>query len=64
MNDWRIWDLSVIYLIVKPSPSSKLKPNVFLDGVNSISYVIIVISRNGVDVGSSSHVIKLRMSEL
>ena len=56
--------LSVIYGIVKSSSSSKLKPTFFPEGGNSISYVIIVVSLNGVDVRSISHGIKLRRSEL
>ena len=50
--------------IVKSSSSSKLKPTLFSEVGNSISYVSIVVSQNGVNVRSSSHGIKLSRSEL
>ena len=56
--------VSVIYGIVKSSSSSKLKPTFFPEGGNSISYLIIVVSQNGVNVKSSLHGIKLSRSEL
>ena len=55
--------VSVIYGIVKSSSSNELKTTLFPAGGNSISYVIIVVSQNGVDVRSSSHGIKLMRSE-
>ena len=44
--------------------SSKLKITFLPEGGNSISYVRIVLSLNGVDVGSSLHGINLRRYEL
>ena len=41
--------LSMIECIVKYSSSNKLKPILFPEGGNSISYVRIVVSQNGVD---------------
>ena len=55
--------VSVIYGIVKSSSSSKLKPTFFSEGVNSISYVRIVVSQNVLDIRSSSHGIKFSGSE-
>ena len=52
-----------MYGIVKYSSSSKLKPTFFPEGGNSISYVITLLSLNGVDVISSFHGIRLRSSE-
>ena len=43
----------MMYSIVKYSSYSKSKPTLFPEGGNSISYVIIVVSLNGVDVRSS-----------
>ena len=60
----KLGTLSVIYVIVNSSSSSKLKPTLFPEGGNSIPYVIIVVSQNGVDVIPISHEIKLRRSEL
>ena len=54
----------MIYGIVKSSSYSKLKPHLFLEESNSISYVSIFASLNGVEVISRSHGIKLRRSEL
>ena len=55
--------VSVMKGIVKSSPSSKLKPIFFPEGGNSMSYVIMVSSLNGVDVISSLHGIRSRRSE-
>ena len=52
-----------MYGIVKSSSSSKLKPNLFPEVGNSMSYVIIVVSLNGVDLRSSTHEIRLRRFE-
>ena len=54
--------VSVIHGIVKYKLSSKLKPTLFPEGGDSISYVGIVLSLNGVDLRSCSHGIKLRRS--
>ena len=54
----------MMYGIVEYSSCSKLKPTLFLEGGNPISYAIIVVSLNGVDVKSSYFGIKLRRSEL
>ena len=54
----------MIYGIIKYSSSSELKSTLFTEGGESISYAIIVVSLNGVDVISSWHGIKLRGSEL
>ena len=54
----------MLYGIVNSSSSSELISTFFTEGYKSISYVIIVVSQNGVDVISSSHVIKLRRFEL
>ena len=56
--------LLVTFGIVKSSSYNKLKSTFFPEGGNSISYVVIVVSQNGVDVRSSSHGIKLRRYEL
>ena len=56
--------VSVIYGILKSSSFIKLKPTLFPEGYNSISYVIIVVSLNGVDVRLSSHGVKFRRSGL
>ena len=51
-----------MYRVVKSSSSSKLKPKFFPEVGNSISYVIIFVSLNGVDIISISRIIRLRMS--
>ena len=56
--------VSILQMILKYSSFNKLKPIFFLKVGNSISYVRIVVSQNGVDVRSISHGIKLRRSEL
>ena len=43
-----------MYVILKYSSSSKLKPTFFPEIGNAMSYVIIVVSLNGVDVRSIS----------
>ena len=50
--------------MVKSMSSNKLKPNLFPEVGNSISYVIMVASRIGVSVRSRSHGTKLSLYEL
>ena len=52
-----------MYGIVKSSSSSILKPSFFPEGDNSISFVIAIVSLNGVDLRLSSHGIKFRRYE-
>ena len=63
LSDGKFGILSVMYGIVRSLSSSKLKPTFFTEGGNSISYVRVFVSRNGVGVRSSSHGIKLRRYE-
>ena len=51
-----------MYGIVKSSSYSKLKPTLFSEGVNSLSYVRIVAILNVVGAISISDGIKLRRS--
>ena len=54
--------LSRIYGMLKSSSSNKLKPILFPEEGTSISYVIIMVSLNGMEVRSSSQWIKFSRS--